>query len=223
MNLLVKFPTRGRKEKFFSTLHRYLQLSTRKNKVGFLITMDIDDPSMNTEDVKIELNKIPRLAYFYGNSKTKIQAINKDIDKVSDWDILLLASDDMIPVVPGYDEIIIDNMNRYFPDTDGVLFFNDGYRGSELNTLSILGKKYFNRFNYIYNPEYVSVWADNEFTKVANILGKQVYFSNTIIRHEHPDNGHNQFQRDFVHQNNWIYDHRDREVFLKREKANFYL
>lgn len=221
MNLLIKFPTRARKDQFFTTLHKYLEMSTVKNRVGYLITMDHDDLVMNTEEVKKQLDSIHRLVYFYGNSKTKIQAVNNDINKIADWDIILLASDDMVPVVKGYDEIIIDNMEKHFPDTDGVLFFNDGSRGSELNTLSILGKKYYNRFNYIYNPEYISVWADNEFTKVANILGRQVYFPQTIIRHEHPDYGYN--TRDYVHLNNHIYNNRDREVFLKRESVNFYL
>ena len=110
--------------------------------------------------------------FFYGNSKSKIEAVNADMDKVGDWDVLLLASDDMIPQVKNYDEIIIQKMNEFFPDTDGVLWFNDGNR-KDLNTLCILGKKYYNRLNYIYYPEYKSTWCDNEFTDVGNILKKQ--------------------------------------------------
>ena len=75
--------------------------------------------------------------------------------------IVLLASDDMIPMEKGFDNIIIDKMKNYYPDTDGVLWFNDGYQGDKLNTLCILGKKYYDRFGYIYNPEYISVLSDN--------------------------------------------------------------
>lgn len=221
MNLLIKFPTRGRKEQFFQTLEKYINLSTEKNRVGYLITMDVDDPVMNTSDVRERLNKIKRLVYFYGNSKTKIQAVNKDLEKITDWNIVLLASDDMVPVKIGYDKIILDSMVRHFPDTDGVLFFNDGYKQQELNTLCILGKKYYERFNYIYNPEYTAVWADNEFTKVAYALNKQVYFPDSIIRHEHPDYGHGNADR--VHAINAQYHYIDEAIYKRREKANFYL
>jgi hypothetical protein len=87
-------------------------------------------------------------------------------------------------------------MTEHYPDTDGVLWFNDGYQGNRLNTLCILGKKYYDRFNYIYHPDYISVWCDNEFMDVANLLGKQIYFDDIIIRHEHPDWGFG--SRDYV-------------------------
>ena len=110
----------------------------------------------------------------------------------------------MIPVVKGYDTIIKNNMSKLYPDTDGVLWFNDGYQGNKLNTLCILGKKYYDRFGYIYNPEYISVWSDNEFMDVGNILGKQTYFDEVIIQHQHPDWGFG--ERDMVHTNNCLID-----------------
>ena len=66
-------------------------------------------------------------------------------------------------------------MTELYPNTDGVLWFNDGNQGNRLNTLCILGKKYYERFNYIYHPDYTSLWADNEFMDVANLLNKQIF------------------------------------------------
>lgn len=220
MTLLIKIPTKGRVNKFLNVLRKYENLSITKD-VHFLISLDIDDPEMNSDFVKEVLNEYKNLTYIFGHSKSKIDAVNRDIEYVSDWDILLLASDDMIPLVKGYDKIIVDNMVAYYPDTDGVLFFNDGFQKNKLNTLPILGKKYYSRFNYIYNPEYVSVWADNEFTEVANLLGKQTYFDDVIIRHEHPDYGFN--SRDFVHIENIKNESGDREIYNKRKKNNFNL
>ena len=189
MKLLIKYPTRGRKIKFLSTLQKYYNFLSKKNDVTFLITMDDDDSELNNDFVREVLDTYDNLIYFYGDSNTKIEAINNDLDKVGEWDILLLASDDMIPSVKGYDEIIINEMKNNYPDTDGVLWFNDGYQGNKLNTLCVLGKKYYERFGYIYHPSYKSVWSDNEFMSVANILNKQKYFEQTIIKHEHPDYG----------------------------------
>ena len=219
MKLLIKFPTRNRKTKFLTTLRKYYNFLSKKNDVTFLITMDEDDIEMNNDFVKEILNTYNNLIYFYGNSKTKVEAINKDIEKIEDWDIVLLASDDMIPTVKGYDDIIINEMKNNFPDTDGVLWFNDGYQGNKLNTLSILGKKYYERFGYIYNPEYKSVWSDNEFMLVANILGKQKYFDNVIIKHEHPDWGFG--NRDQIHQENMKNESSDKDIFIKNKSTNF--
>jgi hypothetical protein len=181
--------------------------------------MDIDDSELNDESTREVLNQYENLSYFYGVSDNKIHAINRDIENYQNWDIVLLASDDMIPQVKGYDKIIVDKMKELYPDTDGVLFFNDGFKKNELNTLCILGKKYYERFNYIYNPEYRSTWCDNEFTQVANILKKQTYIDEVIIKHEHPDWGYG--KHDTIHRKNYQDVTHDRNTFLNREKINF--
>jgi hypothetical protein len=124
----------------------------------------------------------------------------------------------MIPEVQGYDEIIREKMRRHYPDTDGVLWFNDGNR-SDLNTLTIMGRKYFKRFGYLYHPGYRSLYCDKEFTLVGTKLGKQTYFDQVIIRHEHPDYGYG--DKDKVHDLNKINKNRDLRLFLKRQASHF--
>ena len=92
-------------------------------------------------------------------------AINADIPTTA-WDILVLISDDMIPEIKSFDQIIRSKMKEHYPDTDGVLWFFDGWR-EDLNTLCILGRKYYDRFGYIYHPSYESFWSDAEFTEVG--------------------------------------------------------
>ncbi len=184
--LLVKFPTLGRPDKFFTVLDRYYYGAKSKDLTSFLVTCDLDDASMNNDAVRQKLQGYKNLAVIYGNSKSKIEAVNADMIHAPEYDIILLASDDMVPEEKGYDEIIRQKMTDLYPDTDGVLWFFDGYR-RDFNTLCILGKKYFERFGYIYHPSYKSFWCDNEFTDVANELGKQTFIDKVIIRHIHPD------------------------------------
>ena len=186
MKLLVKFPTRGRPDKFFTVLDRYYYGAKRKDLTSFLVTCDLDDASMNNDAVRQKLQGYKNLAVIYGNSKSKIEAVNADMIHAPEYDIILLASDDMVPEEKGYDEIIRQKMTDLHPDTEGVLWFFDGYR-RDFNTLCILGKKYYERFGYIYHPSYKSFWCDNEFTDVANELGKQTFIDKVIIRHIHPD------------------------------------
>ena len=221
MKLLIKFPTRNRKNKFFKVLRQYQNLCEDLDNTYFLITLDNDDESMNSSDVEDIFNTFKNVKVIYGTSNSKIHAVNRDIELVNDWDIVLLASDDMTPKVKGYDNIIRNKMKELYSDTDGVLWFNDGHMGNKLNTLCILGKKYYDRFGYIYHPEYKSVWSDNEFMLVGNLLGKQTYFEQVIIEHEHPDWGYG--GRDEIHQNNSKNENQDKLLFTKRKDNNFYL
>jgi len=190
MKILVKWPTRSRPIKFLRTLFRY-QETRVTDDVDFLITIDKDDASMTTPEVLSVLRKWGNLRYEIIEPCGKIGAINYGLDKVNEkYDIILLASDDMIPAMIGWDKRIGSDMAKYFPDTDGVLWYNDGKVGRKLNTLSIVGTKYYRRFGYIYHPDYKALWCDNEFMEVANLLGKQQYIEDVIIRHEHPIWGH---------------------------------
>jgi hypothetical protein len=219
--LLIKFPTRGRPEKFFQVLNKYIENAKNLSKIAFLISMDNNDLDMNNIEIKTKLDtlsKTIKIVYFYGNNKSKIEAVNADMEKVTGWDIVLLASDDMIPVVKGYDDIIRTHMKEYFRDTDGVLWYNDGGQNN-INTLCILGKKYYDRFGYIYHPDYISLWCDNEFTDVSRILNR-VYKSNEIIiEHQHPVYQKTNYDQLYVR--NESYYNIDHETYDKRSVRGF--
>jgi hypothetical protein len=222
MNLLIKFPTRARPDLFFSTLDLYYEKAFFDDKIQFLVSIDSDDLTMNNEYIKSRLKDYKNLIYVCGESKSKIDAVNRDMEKAEAYDIILLASDDMLPEIEGYDEVIRDNMQKYYPNTDGILFFNDGYRGKVLNTLCILGRKYYERFGYIYYPGYKSLFADNEFMDVGYLLNKQTYIDDVIIKHEHPENGFPMI-RDQIHELNDKNYEFDKQLFISRKKNRFEL
>ena len=186
------------------------------------MTLDEDDITMNNESVIKKLNSYPNMNYIFGDSDSKISAVNRDLTEFKeDWDILVLLSDDMVPVHLGFDEIIRSCFNKYFPDFDGVTWFNDGFQKNKLNTLCILGKKYYKRFNYIYHPSYKSLFCDNEFTYVANALGKQKYFDTIIIEHRHFSIGNNRNRYDQLYIRNDSLMNLDGQNFKLRSQKNF--
>lgn len=220
LKLLIKFPTRSRPEKFFNVLDSYYGLMLTDN-FQFVITCDSSDLTMNNSTVRERFTRYTNLIVHYGDSKSKIEAVNKDIVGY-DFDILLLASDDMVPIVRGYDAYIkhvYKNVLR--GDTDYVAWFNDGFQGRNLNTLSIMGRKFYDRYSYIYNPVYKSLFCDLEFTDVIKQLGRFVYFEDVIIKHaqysivnEAPDN--------LYIENNKFYD-QDLAAYKARQQVNFNL
>jgi len=217
MKLIIKFPTRVRVRKFLNVLSKYVRLLEDKS-TPIIVSCDSDDISMKEDFVTEVINQYKNVTLQFNNNNTKIEAINHNMGTL-DFDIVLLASDDMVPRVKGFDTIIREKMLTHYPDTDGVLWFNDGYKGDKLNTLCILGKKYFDRFGYIYNPEYKSVWCDNEFMDISKLLDKVTYFDDVIIRHEHPDWGFG--SNDSIHMTNVKNESSDRATYEKRKQQNF--
>ena len=238
MKILYKYPTRDRPLKFSRCILRYQEYAADLDNSEFIVSIDKDDEVMNNSIMIDNCKKLKNTRVCVGNSKSKIEAINADIPD-NNWDILVLISDDMIPEIKGFDNIIRQKMKDLYPDTDGVLWFFDGWR-RDLNTLCILGRKYYDRFGYIYHPAYKSFWCDAEFTEVANNLKKQTFIDNVIIRHLHPDivmtdrntrikfaeflpefAKANSFGHDTLWQKNSLPGDPDHKIYLERKANNF--
>jgi len=196
MKILLKCPTRSRPEKVMSTLTKYVQYASRPEDLGVAISCDNDDASMTNSAVQARLSsllgKVSWYHIFYSDNKSKIEACNANMDEIQyPWDIVVLVSDDMIPQMHGYDDVIRRHMRSRFPDTNGILWFNDGYQGKDLNTLCVYGRTMFNRLGHIYEPCYKSFFCDTELTDLCLTTYKDqtLYLPTIIIRHEHPAAG----------------------------------
>lgn len=177
---------------------------------------------MHAADMLAYLDGIDNLAYRFGQSKNKVEAINSDISDLAlpDWQILILASDDMIPVVRGYDDVIAQDMHRNWPDLSGGLWYNDGGLGADkLWTLAIMGRAMYDRWGYVYCPEYESVFVDNDAQMRASREGKLKYLPRVLVKHEWI----NVTGRDALHQRNEngpVYA-RDKATFARRQRDGF--
>ena len=197
MRLLLKFPTRSRPQQALRVIQHYYTMATNPGSIGVAMSCDHDDDSMTRTLIQDEftriLNPFEWHRIYYGDNKSKIQACNADMEKVDySWDIVMLVSDDMIPLVKGYDDVIRSHMMASFPDTNGILWFNDGYQTDKLNTLSVMGRAMYQSFGYIYHPSYKSFYCDTEFTDLCkgDLKSRCLYVPACIIRHEHPGHGY---------------------------------
>jgi len=229
--ILIKAPTRSRPEKFKEVISKYIDFLSGKHYVRVLVTADLDDETMNTDEMKEWMDDVNdagkeagyyELEYKYGDSKSKIEAVNKDMED-EEFDILLLFSDDMIPQVKDYDDIIVKNMEHHFPDCDGALNFNDGLRPDwpRIMTLAILSYPVYKKMGHIYHPEYKSVYADDEQTTVCRLLGKLVNLNFCIIRHEWVPGNHPEADEMHAEQESEEMYKYDRDIFQKHSKENF--
>lgn len=213
--LLFKLTSRSRPEKFFQTIENIRSLISKDCAYRIHCTLDSDDTSMYNPSVVSRLEKYPNTFYSYGRSKNKIEAINRDMELSGDWDILINMSDDMRFTVKGFDTVIKES----FDNLDTCLHLPDGNQNDKCITLAILGKEYYNRFNYIYHPDYVSLWCDMEMTEQSKLLGKYKYVDQHIYKHMHPAWGLSQSDAQYRHTESFY--HMDEQTYLKRKAAGF--
>jgi hypothetical protein len=144
-----------------------------------IVSVDSDDA------LTIESDELKRMAIDWdvtvveGRSKNKIEAINRDVP-TDGWDILVNLSDDQIFTKRGFDEVIAQC------GKDEFLHLPDGHVNELLPTMSVMGYDYYKRFNYIYHPDYASLWCDNEQMDVAKQLGCYKYINEHVFDHLHP-------------------------------------
>lgn len=219
-DLLVHYPTRGRPDLFRHTLSLYL----RDPVAHVLVTLDRDDATMNNPTVLGYLFNMPRVKFRVGDCKSKVDAVNDGLHE-ADWDVICIASDDMIPQRDDYAKRIVGLFEEFWPDGDGVLHLNDGHNGRNLNSLSICGRPYYDRFGYVYrsntdfpNDGYVSVFCDNEWQEVSERMGRAAYVNEIVIAHEWIGGTH---PRCKVHQRNESFYRQDEQVFRRRKAAGF--
>lgn len=224
MKILVKFPTRSRPKKFLEVLKGYIDNTIEKSSVDYIITLDSDDETMDSYVVNQIQELSSNITIHHGTSHNKIHAINRGLDwHKTDWDIIVLASDDMVCNKYGWDVIVSQSMKHYYPDTDGALWFWDGDINTKKNglcTMNIMGRKYYNRFGYLYHPSYISLWCDNEYTEVAQKLGKIVFIDEVLFKHIHFSNTQG-LKPDALMTKTQSYFMRDKENYYKRKFSNF--
>jgi len=212
LRILVKLPTRGRPKQSAEVVRKMRELM--HGECLFLVSLDSDDPQLGgyVEDIGTRSR--------IGASESKIHAVNRDINEFDEpWDILVVASDDMWPVAKGWDTIIRNDMAKHFPDLDGMLWYPDGFQ-KRITTMPIMGRRYYNRFGFVYHPSYRSFWCDNEQTAVAQAHGKIVYIDQQLFEHRHPGN-HGTAKRDETYRRADPDKPADKLNFQRRRLAGF--
>jgi len=177
------------------------------------VSCDIDDRQQALQ----EYCKKHNIALIYGTSNGKVDAINRDMNFVGHWDILVNMSDDQKFIKRGFDDVI----RRYYDHEEDIfLHLHDGNR-SDFSTMSIMDRKYYERDGFIYNPVYISLSCDVEATDVARMRGRYRYCGDRIMLHAHP--AFRRGKMDGLYRVNNAYATRDMELYQERKLHNFYI
>jgi len=224
LKILFKYTTRSRRSNFLRGIDSIIDNLADKENYHIYTTFDVDDDKMRPLP-EIKGNH----TYIAGTSKSKIDAINRDMDFINsqyDWQIIINMSDDMVFIQKGFDDIIRKEFtDGSITNLDQYIHFNDGNQKANVSTMHIVGRDYYNRDNYIYNPEYKSLWCDVENDMVAKLRGCYKYVGDNIrlFSHLHPAFNLAPNDEQYMkteHRDMWI---ADEQTFNKRKQNNFYV
>ena len=212
--LLVRMPTRSRPKRALEALAAYRSMAGAP--IAIEVVLDEDDESMLAADVLQRLNALG-CTITIGRHGSKVAACNGG--RVREWDVLMLASDDMVPIADGYAARVLRAVEEHFPYLDGAVYFDDGFQGSHICTLPIMGRRLYEQFGYVYAPAYKSLFCDTEQTAVLTAMGRLAYVDEKIIEHRHHVWGKS--DKDALYERNDALWGADQAVFEERQKSRY--
>lgn len=219
MRLLFKLTTRSRHARALETI-KSIQENCTSSNYSILCSVDKDDPS-----AVILFQEAKGVLFACGESKNKIYAINRDMDIAPYFDILVNVSDDQVFIKKGFDEIIREQFEGYYKgfdyhedNLDQFLHFPDQNQGANCCTMSIMGRDYYNRDNFIYDPRFESLWSDIVAQEMAQIRGCYKYVNERIFDHLHPSFGQCAYDEQYRKTEDFAVRQRDYNTYLECKK-----
>lgn len=202
-HILFNFASRSRPEKFNRLVASIYDICTQPFTI--LAKVDSDDPKLPQYD-------LTRVDAAVGQSESKIHAINRNIPPTG-WDVICDVSDDFQFTHPEFDQII-----RYTCGPSDVVHFPEKHV-DRIIIMAVMGNEYYNRFGYIYNPVYKSLFCDDELTAVAKKTCAYKFVNVPLFYHAHPANGYGKPDRQtMITEAFWKEDQR---TFERRKKEGF--
>lgn len=145
-----------------------------------------------------------------------VDAWNKAAD-LSAGKVLITVADDWFPCLHWDTELL-----TVIPDLDGEYVVEVDTGGNPgLLTFSMLTRKYYERYGYIFYPEYLGMLADDDFTAVARRDGVVIDARHLFFQHKHPAYGTAEMDAVYEHQHRPIAFEVGERVFKRRQQEGF--
>lgn len=207
MEISIIHPSRSRPAKSFSTITKWILSASHDFEI--IISIDSNDPD---KKLYYALYQNTDAKIIENNNRSAVDAINNGA-KVATGNIFMVVSDDTDCFV-GWDEEII----KFVSDKkDWIIKTQDGIQ-NWIITFPILDRTYYNRFGYIYHPDFLHMFADTELSCVADMTGRRIT-SNLMFKHQHYSTGAT--AKDAISEkadSTWSQGER---LFIERAKRNF--
>jgi hypothetical protein len=149
-------------------------------------------------------------------STNMVEATN-EAAKVSAGQILILVSDDMwSPEL--WDERILHKFEMI--DGPGILQVHDGITSKKM-TIPIMNREAYAKLGYMYHPDYVSLFADDDLRATALTHGMYYNATDILIEHRHFSIGKAKYDKTYQSENSRTAWRKGEKIFFERAKLKF--
>jgi glycosyltransferase involved in cell wall biosynthesis len=206
MKISILHPSRQRPDKSLHTLNKWLNNAVTPIEV--IVSLDEDDPTLGV----YEMNNTGNATIIINKNRSAVDAIN-NAAKAATGDIFIVVSDDT-DCPQGWDKKIL---NATEGRTDWILKTQDGIQ-KWIITMPVMDRTYYNRFGYVYYPEYKHLFCDTELSCIADLTCRKID-SKLTFPHLHYSTG--QSMKDELNERADATWNQGKKLFLSRYKMNF--
>lgn len=182
MKISIIHPSKGRPQMALNTYENWMGKADNPNSIDYILSVDLDGYKDYYIPFKKHLHSIRILTR---ENRSCIDAINNSVEFCKGG-LFVVVSDDFD--CPKHWDSLLISMIATLCLNDFCIKTQDGIQKT-LITLPILDRTYYNRFGYIYNPEYIHMGCDVEFTAVAIMLGRYYKSLDLLFPHNHYSTG----------------------------------
>lgn len=175
MKISIIHPSRSRPEMAYKTFLEWMANCHNPNDVEYIISIDIDDPKRNSYYSEFEGS---HAKVWINQNTSAIMAINVAAS-LCGGDLMVIVSDDF-SCLYGWDTVLKNSLSG---KSDFIVKTDDGIQPT-LITLPIMDRFYYERFGYVYHPEYKHMWSDTEMTAIGHMTGKVITLP-ILFKHNH--------------------------------------
>jgi hypothetical protein len=207
MKISLLHPSRGRPQKSFDTVHKWLyNRYTKWNDIEIVLSLDIDDPqlieyfkvyrgdlnNLDTHDLKpgftrLLYNKTDdslKIRIIINNNKSVVEATNKAAE-ASEGNVLIYLSDDF-NCPEDWDKLIVDEL-KWDNNRPLLLKVDDCLQKFNVPvlTIPIMNRSLYERLGYFWHPYYKSMHVDVDLYYTVQKLGALKNAEHLKFPHEH--------------------------------------
>lgn len=208
MTISLLHPSRGRPHQAKKAAESWF----RKAGVTINYILSIDDDDDSEYVLPDCCNSLWYSQIVTNKNRSAIDAIN-NAAKVAKGDIFVVMSDDF----EAPKDWALNILQATEGKKDWIVKTPDGIQ-KWIITLPIMDRDYYNRFGYVYYPEYQHMFCDTEMTCVADLTGRKIELD-IPFAHNHYSTG--KTQKDEVNERADKTWSQGEKLFIERYKKNF--
>lgn len=210
LNISLIHPSRERPEMANKAFHNWM--SKAGKQVQYFLCLDNDEPKIDKYNYLFSVSQFHGNNIVQSNNRSAVDAINYGAKK-SSGDVIVVMSDDFdCP-----ENWAFKLEQELEGKSDFIIKTQDGIQ-KWIITLPILDRTYYNRFGYVYHPDYLHLFCDTELSCVADLTGRRIT-SDLMFKHNHYSTG--AFEKDAVSvkaDSTWS---QGEKLFIERARKKF--